>query len=37
MYLRYAAGAALVGGVLISIPYLFSRRREILGGNKKTS
>jgi hypothetical protein len=37
MYLRYGAGATLVGGVLIGIPYLFNRRREILGGGKKAS
>jgi hypothetical protein len=37
MYLRYGAGAALVGGVLIAIPYMFNKRREILGGGKKAS
>jgi hypothetical protein len=37
LYLRYGAGAAVVGGVLIAMPYLFNKRREILGGGKKTS
>ena len=25
------------GGMLIAIPYLFNKRREILGGSKKAS
>lgn len=37
MYLRYGAGALAVGGLLIAIPYLFMRRREILGGKKKAA
>jgi hypothetical protein len=37
LYLRYGAGAVAVGGLLIGIPYLFSRRREILGGSKKSA
>jgi hypothetical protein len=37
MYLRYGAGALAVGGLLIAIPYLVVRRREILGGNKKAA
>ena len=35
LYLRIGAGVAIVGGVLISVPYLFKRRREILGDSKK--
>ena len=35
LYLRIGAGALAVGGLLIAIPYLFMRRREILGGSKK--
>ena len=37
MYLRIGAGALAVGGLLIAIPYLFVRRREILGGSKKAA
>jgi len=37
MYLRYGAGVLAVGGLLIAIPYLFVRRREILGSNKKAA
>jgi len=33
-YLRLGAGALAVGGLLIAGPYLFKRRREILGGKK---
>jgi len=33
-YLRLGAGALAVGGLLIAAPYLFKRRREILGGKK---
>jgi len=35
LYLRLGAGALAVGGLLIAAPYLFSRRREILGLSKK--
>jgi hypothetical protein len=34
MYLRMGAGVAVAGGVLIAIPYLFTKRRQILGGKK---
>ena len=37
MYLRMGAGVAVAGGVLISIPYLFNKRRQILGRGKKAS
>jgi hypothetical protein len=37
MYLRYGAGALAVGGLLIAIPYLFMRRREILGNSKNAA
>jgi len=37
MYLRIGAGALAVGGLLIAVPYLFVRRREILGSNKKAA
>jgi hypothetical protein len=37
LYLRIGAGAAVAGGVLIAVPYLFKKRREILGNSKKTS
>jgi hypothetical protein len=37
MYLRIGAGALAVGGLLIAIPYLVMRRREILGGGKKAA
>jgi len=37
LYLRIGAGVALAGGMLIAIPYLFKKRREILGGSKKAS
>jgi hypothetical protein len=37
MYLRMGAGVAVAGGVLIAIPYLFTKRRQILGGGKKAS
>src|SRR5439155_999890 len=30
LYLRWGAGIAVAGGVLIAIPYLFTKRREIL-------
>jgi hypothetical protein len=33
-YLRIGAGAVVVGGVLFAIPYLFKRRRELLGVKK---
>lgn|GEM_PF-4074475 len=35
-YLRIGAGAAVVGGLLIAAPYLFKRRREILGNSKES-
>lgn len=35
LYLRLGIGAAVVGGLLIATPYLFRRRREILGDRKK--
>jgi hypothetical protein len=35
LYLRYGAGIALIGGLLIAAPYLIQRRREILGSSKK--
>ena len=37
LYLRYAAGAVAVGGLLIGVPYLLSRRREILGAARKAA
>jgi hypothetical protein len=37
LYLRYGVGAAVAGSVLIGVPYLFKRRREILGNSKKAS
>jgi hypothetical protein len=37
LYLRIGAGVALGGGVLVAIPYLFLKRREILGGTKQAS
>jgi hypothetical protein len=37
MYLRIGAGALAVGGLLIAGPYLFLRRREILGQNQKAA
>jgi hypothetical protein len=37
LYLRWGAGIAVGAGVLITIPYLFNKRREILGGTKKAS
>ena len=36
-YLRIAVGALIVGGLLIAGPYLFKRRREILGNSKKAA
>jgi len=36
-YLRLAMGVAVAGGVLIAVPYLFKRRREILGDRKKAA
>ena len=36
-YLRIAAGALAVGGLLIAVPYLFRRRREILGAGKRAA
>jgi hypothetical protein len=33
-YLRVAVGALVVGSLLIAAPYLFKRRREILGNTK---
>jgi hypothetical protein len=37
LYLRIGAGALVVGGLLISIPYLFMRRREILAKSKEAA
>jgi hypothetical protein len=37
LYLRWGAGLALGGGVLIAVPYLVSKRREILAESKKAS
>jgi hypothetical protein len=37
LYLRIGAGALVVGGLLISVPYLLGRRREILGDSKKAA
>ena len=37
LYLRIGAGALVVGGLLISIPYLLARRRAILGDSKKAA
>jgi len=37
LYLRWGAGIAVGAGMLITIPYLFNKRREILGGRKKAS
>jgi hypothetical protein len=37
LYLRYGAAALVVGGVLMAIPYLLARRREILGNSKKAA
>ena len=36
-YLRVGVGALVVGAVLIAGPYLFKRRREILGNSKKAA
>ena len=36
-YGRIAAGAVAVGGLLIAIPYLLRRRREILGPQQKAA
>jgi hypothetical protein len=36
-YLRLGAGALVVGGALIAGPYLFKRRREILGVKKEAA
>ena len=36
-YLRIGVGALIVGGLLIAVPYLFKRRREILGNSKKAA
>jgi len=37
LYLRMGAGVAVGGGMLVAIPYLFNKRRQILGGTKKVS
>ena len=37
MYVRIGAGVAVAGGVLIAIPYLLTKRRQILGGTKQAS
>ena len=36
-YLRVAVGALIVGGLLIAAPYLFKRRRDILGNSKNAA
>lgn len=36
-YLRVAAGALAVGGLVVAGPYLFKRRREILGAGKRAA
>jgi len=36
-YLRLGAGALLVAGVLMAAPYLFRRRREILGEKREAA
>jgi len=36
-YLRLGAGALAIGGLLMAAPYLFKRRREILGSGKKVA
>ena len=37
LYVRIGAGALVVGGLLVSIPYLLARRRDILGDSKKAA
>ena len=37
VYVRIGAGVAVAGGVLIAIPYLLTKRRQILGGTKQAS
>jgi hypothetical protein len=37
LYLRIGAGVLVVGGLLIAIPYLIARRREILGSDNKAA
>lgn len=37
LYGRIGAGALVVGGLLLSIPYLFRRRRELLGAQRKAA
>jgi len=37
MYLRFGAGAAAVGVLLMTVPYLLRRRREILAAAKKAA
>ena len=36
-YLRLLVGVAVAGGVLIAVPYLLKRRREILGESNKAA
>lgn len=36
-YARFGAGALALGGLLVAAPYLFNRRREILGASKKAA
>ena len=36
-YLRIVIGAIVVGSLLIAVPYLIKRRREILGNSKKAA
>jgi hypothetical protein len=37
LYARIGAGLLAVGGLLIAVPYLFRRRREILGTDSKAA
>lgn len=37
LYVRIGAGALVVGGLLLSVPYLLRRRREILGPTSKAA
>jgi len=37
IYLRFGAGALAVSGLLIAGPYLFKKRRELLGSSKKAA
>jgi hypothetical protein len=37
LYVRIGLGALVLGGMVIAVPYLIGRRREILGGSKKAA